>query len=120
SSSRAPTSSSTRTPRPASTSGSRSRGNRSKRGDPRRPSGGLGMARPQSRYICQRCAETFVRWEGQCRACGEWNSLVETIVREPSRAERHAGVANVLAEPARLGHIAETDLPRLSLGIGEL
>lgn len=78
------------------------------------------MARPQSRYICQRCAETFVRWEGQCRACGEWNSLVETIVREPSRAERHAGVANVLAEPARLAHIAETDLPRLSLGIGEL
>jgi DNA repair protein RadA/Sms len=78
------------------------------------------MARPQSRYICQRCAETFVRWEGQCRACGEWNSLVETIVREPSRAERHAGVANVLAEPARLGHIAETDLPRLSLGIAEL
>jgi DNA repair protein RadA/Sms len=78
------------------------------------------MARPQSRYICQRCAETFLRWEGQCRACGEWNSLVETIVREPSRAERQAGTANVLAEPARLAHIAERDLPRLSLGIGEL
>lgn len=78
------------------------------------------MARPQSRYICQRCAETFVRWEGQCRACGEWNSLVETIVREPTRAERHLGVANAQAEPSRLAHIAETDLPRLSLGIGEL
>ena len=78
------------------------------------------MARPQSRFICQRCAESFLRWEGQCRACGEWNSLVETIVREPSRAERQAGHANAMAEPARLAHIAETDLPRLSLGIGEL
>jgi DNA repair protein RadA/Sms len=78
------------------------------------------MARPQSRFICQRCAESFLRWEGQCRACGEWNSLVETIVREPSRAERQLGHATAVAEPARLAHIAEADLPRLSLGIGEL
>jgi DNA repair protein RadA/Sms len=78
------------------------------------------MARPQSRFICQRCAESFVRWEGQCRACGEWNSLVETIVREPSRTERALGRTSAPAEPARLAHISETDLPRLSLGIGEL
>ena len=26
-------------------------------------------ARPQSRYVCQACAESFLRWEGQCRAC---------------------------------------------------
>jgi DNA repair protein RadA/Sms len=76
------------------------------------------MARPQSRYVCQRCAETFLRWEGQCRACGEWNSLVETIIREPSRAERTVGQAS--AVPAPLADLAETDLPRLSLGIGEL
>ena len=77
------------------------------------------MARPQSRFICQRCAESFLRWEGQCRACGEWNSLVETIVREPSHAERPHGLAGATAEPARLAHIADADLPRLSLGIGE-
>ena len=79
------------------------------------------MARPQSRFICQRCAESFLKWEGQCRACGEWNSLVETIVREPSRAERAvgAGVAGA-AQPAGLADISEVDLPRQSLGIGEL
>jgi len=78
------------------------------------------MARPQSRFICQRCAESFLRWEGQCRACGEWNSLVETIVREPSRADRSTGPAEAAAEPVRLAHISEADLPRVSLGIGEL
>ena len=26
---------------------------------------------------------SLLRWEGQCRACGAWNSLVETVVREP-------------------------------------
>jgi len=78
------------------------------------------MARPQSRYICQRCAESFLRWEGQCRACGEWNSLVETIVREPSRAQRSSGHGEPATVPARLAQISEADLPRFSLGIGEL
>ncbi len=79
------------------------------------------MARPQSRFICQRCAEAFLKWEGQCRNCGEWNSLVETIVRDASRAER-AAAAGVPAgtQPSGLADIAEADLPRLSLGISEL
>ena len=80
------------------------------------------MARPQSRFICQRCAESFLRWEGQCRNCGEWNSLVETIVREPSRAARviGSGPADAASQPSGLAEIAETDLSRLSLGIAEL
>jgi DNA repair protein RadA/Sms len=77
------------------------------------------MARPQSRFICQRCAESFLRWEGQCRACGEWNSLVETIVREPTGRGRPS-TAGDPAAPVRLTEIAEADLPRTSLGIGEL
>jgi DNA repair protein RadA/Sms len=79
------------------------------------------MARPQSRFICQRCAESFLRWEGQCRNCGEWNSLVETIVREPSRPRPAAtGPAGPAARPAGLGEIADADLPRLRVGIDEL
>ncbi len=66
---------------------------RSRRGEPRRPSGGLTMARPKSRFVCQSCAESFLRWEGQCRACGQWNSLVETVVHEPRtrRARTRSG-----------------------------
>ena len=80
------------------------------------------MARPQSRFVCQSCGEAFLRWEGQCRACGGWNTLVETAVREPSRGQRTSvrapGIGN--AEPAGLAGIAEADLPRRSLGIAEL
>jgi len=80
------------------------------------------MARPQSRFVCQSCGEAFLRWEGQCRACGGWNTLVETVVREPTRAQRSAArVAGAgSAEPAGLAAIAEADLPRRSLGIAEL
>ncbi len=80
------------------------------------------MARPQSRFVCQACGESFLRWEGQCRACDGWNTLVETVVREPSRADRAAVRASAAASsaPVGLAEIAESDLPRLPLGIDEL
>jgi len=78
------------------------------------------MARPQSRYVCQDCGESFLRWEGQCRACEGWNTLVETVIHGPSRSERAIarGVANSTT-PTGLAGIAEADLPRLGLGIAE-
>jgi DNA repair protein RadA/Sms len=78
------------------------------------------MARPQSRFVCQQCGESFLRWEGQCRACEGWNTLVETVVREPSRSERAIarGSASVTASVGLAG-IADADLPRLSVGIAE-
>ncbi|HET7726341.1 MAG TPA: DNA repair protein RadA [Candidatus Limnocylindrales bacterium] len=52
------------------------------------------MPKTRTRYVCQSCGEAFLRWEGQCRACGGWNTLVETVVREPdARAARPAGAA---------------------------
>jgi DNA repair protein RadA/Sms len=79
------------------------------------------MARPQSRFVCQACGESFVRWEGQCRACEGWNTLVETVVRAPTRSERAvARGPSAAASPSGLAGIADADLPRLSLGIGEL
>ena len=80
------------------------------------------MARPQSRFVCQSCGESFLRWEGQCRACEGWNTLVETVVREPTRSERAIarGTSTVGAGPESLAKIAEADLPRRSLGMAEL
>jgi DNA repair protein RadA/Sms len=78
------------------------------------------MARPQSRFVCQQCGESFLRWEGQCRACDGWNTLVETVVREPSRSERAIARGSPSpATPSGLAGIADADLPRLSVGIAE-
>ena len=48
------------------------------------------MARAQSRFVCQACGADFLRWEGQCRSCAAWNTLVETVVtaRAAARAAR--------------------------------
>jgi DNA repair protein RadA/Sms len=82
------------------------------------------LARPQTRFVCGSCGEAFLRWEGQCRACGGWNTLVETIVREePRAARRTSGVAvagGLTATAESLAALVDADLPRLPVGIGEL
>jgi len=78
------------------------------------------VARPQSRYICQACATSHLRWEGQCRGCGAWDTLVETVVREPSgRATRAShGAGPSAARPLRA--LAAEDVERRPTGIEEL
>src|SRR6478752_236016 len=78
--------------------------------------------RAQTRFVCQSCGESFLRWEGQCRVCQAWNSLVETAVRpEPRSAQR--GVASGIGgavETRRLADAGEGDRGRLRIGIPEL
>jgi DNA repair protein RadA/Sms len=79
------------------------------------------VAKATSRYVCQHCGDVFLRWEGQCRSCGEWNSLVETVVRStgaPARDARPRATAS--ADPIRLRDIGEAAVPRLPTSIGEL
>ena len=80
------------------------------------------MARQQSRYICQSCGAAHLRWEGQCRACGGWNTLVETVVREAD-ARRRAGPgpgADRVDVPRSLRGDLEAELVRIPTGIGEI
>jgi DNA repair protein RadA/Sms len=78
------------------------------------------VARSQSRYVCQTCGASVLRWEGQCRTCGEWNTLVETVVRDEPRP-RPSAVAAGSAAPVPLSHVGEADTEvRRPVGIGEL
>ncbi len=40
------------------------------------------MAKIKTRYICQECGSAQPKWMGRCPDCGEWNTLIETIVEE--------------------------------------
>ncbi|MEZ0239853.1 MAG: DNA repair protein RadA [Chloroflexota bacterium] len=81
------------------------------------------MARAESRFVCQSCGASYLRWEGQCRTCEAWNTLVESVVRMPTRAEgartrlREPGVAQA-AVP--LSQIDDVSHARASVGIAEL
>jgi DNA repair protein RadA/Sms len=80
------------------------------------------MSRPQSRYVCSDCTAVSLRWEGQCRSCGGWNTLVETRLT-PADAKRERGRSAPVAAPAAtslLEAAPDSDGQRLAVGIGEL
>ena len=56
------------------------------------------MAKVKTRYVCQACGSAQPKWMGRCPDCGEWNTLVETIV-EASRP----GDASPAARQALVG-----------------
>jgi DNA repair protein RadA/Sms len=81
------------------------------------------MARAESRFVCQACGASFLRWEGQCRSCAAWNTLVESVVRVPARA-RKAGArardASAPAEAVSLASVEDVGHARAPIGIAEL
>jgi DNA repair protein RadA/Sms len=81
------------------------------------------VARQQSRYVCQACGAAHLHWEGQCRTCGEWNTLVETVVRESEARRRTPGPASAgarSAAPQSLNSLREAELVRTPTGIDEM
>ena len=44
------------------------------------------MAKTRTQFVCENCGATQPRWMGRCPECGEWNTLVETVLSAPSRA----------------------------------
>lgn len=45
------------------------------------------MAKLKTVYFCQNCGTQYSQWHGQCKNCGQWNTLVEEVVEKtPARS----------------------------------
>ncbi|MBB4807419.1 DNA repair protein RadA/Sms [Chryseobacterium defluvii] len=42
------------------------------------------MAKLKTAYFCQNCGTQYSQWMGQCKNCGQWNTLAEEIIEKPS------------------------------------
>lgn len=38
------------------------------------------MAKAKTTFFCQNCGTQYSQWLGQCKVCGEWNTIVEEII----------------------------------------
>jgi DNA repair protein RadA/Sms len=79
------------------------------------------LAKAQTRYVCQQCGSAQAKWMGRCPDCGEWNTLVGTVVEpKASRARRMALTAAPQNEPQLLRDVVADGFERVSLSMGEL
>ncbi|MBO5788259.1 MAG: DNA repair protein RadA [Bacteroidaceae bacterium] len=79
------------------------------------------MAKEKTIFLCNRCGYESPKWAGKCPACGEWNTLVEKVVRSTpaSRGLSPAG-ERLQTQPVLIDDVAADALPRMDLGDGEL
>ncbi|MGX5672049.1 DNA repair protein RadA [Thermomonas sp. XSG] len=82
-------------------------------------------AKRRSAYVCAECGADYAKWQGQCEACGAWNTLaeiaLETAAQAKSPASRRSGWAGKVDAP-KIMALAEVQLDaraRASTGIGE-
>ncbi len=46
-------------------------------------------------FFCSQCGAQHPRWQGQCRECGAWNSLIEERVPEKRKIPGKAGKVDI-------------------------
>lgn len=78
------------------------------------------MAKVKSVYVCSECGAEAPRWEGQCRSCGAWNTLVEELVHEKAPERKQASAPAADGVSMRLDEVSGQDESRIPSGIGEL
>jgi len=45
------------------------------------------MAKVKTTFFCQGCGTQYSKWQGQCTACKEWNTIVEELVQKTDKNE---------------------------------
>jgi DNA repair protein RadA/Sms len=77
------------------------------------------MARSKEVFICQNCAASSPKWQGQCATCGEWNTLVAEVLAPNSRKAR-VSMPKSGDLSSSLAAEAIVEVPRLPTGSTEL
>ncbi len=44
------------------------------------------MAKTKTTFFCQNCGTQHSKWQGQCQACKQWNTIVEEVIQKEEKA----------------------------------
>lgn len=83
------------------------------------------MAKAKSVFYCADCGNEVLRWQGQCPACGAWNTIVERPAEPKSKVpkstsgRRDSGGFG-FARPRPITEVETTDELRFETGMSEL
>ena len=80
------------------------------------------MAKVKTSFFCQGCGTQYSRWQGQCNACKEWNTIVEEIVQKDEKTTWQPTASEVkkAAKPLRIKEIDSALEIRMDTFDGEL
>jgi DNA repair protein RadA/Sms len=80
------------------------------------------MSKIKTSFFCQNCGTSYAKWQGQCNACKEWNTIAEEVIQKeekkswnPTETESKRTV-----KPLKIHEIDSTEEIRMDTRDGEL
>ncbi len=71
-------------------------------------------------YVCQACGANFSKWEGKCRGCNGWNTLVEERAPRGGKGSRNIAVSRTGSKAVALSEAMLDEAPRTPTGMVEI
>ncbi len=74
------------------------------------------MAKVKTTFFCQNCGSQYAKWQGQCIACKEWNTIVEEVIQKTEKNDWKTSDNKVkrVSKPLKIQDIDSTQESRLN------
>ena len=80
------------------------------------------MSKVKTSFFCQNCGTQYSKWQGQCNACKEWNTIAEEIIQkeEKSAWKSPSSDSKKTSKPLKIKEIDSAQEVRMNTLDGEL
>ncbi|WP_204344265.1 DNA repair protein RadA [Psychroserpens algicola] len=74
------------------------------------------MAKLKTTFFCQNCGSQYSKWQGQCTACKEWNTITEEVIQKPEKSDwkTPANTSKRASKPLKINEIDTSQEARLN------
>nr|WP_294774361.1 DNA repair protein RadA [uncultured Flavobacterium sp.] len=80
------------------------------------------MSKLKTAFFCQNCGTQYAKWQGQCNACKEWNTIAEEIIQKEEKQSWKPDPSDTkrVSKPLRIKEIDSTQEVRMDTTDSEL
>ncbi|WP_432672019.1 DNA repair protein RadA [Flavobacterium sp. SM2513] len=80
------------------------------------------MSKIKTAFFCQNCGTSYAKWQGQCNACKEWNTIVEEVIQKEEKKSWNPTQTESkrTTKPLKIHEIDSTEEIRMDTRDGEL
>ena len=80
------------------------------------------MAKVKTTFFCQNCGTQFSKWQGQCSACKEWNTIAEEVIQKAEKVSWDIAekTTSRTSKSQKISEISSVSEARLNTKNGEL
>ncbi len=74
------------------------------------------MAKVKTTFFCQNCGTQYSKWQGQCTACKEWNTIVEEVIQKEEKSDWKSPTSAVkrVSKPLKINEIDASQDARMN------